>query len=107
MIADGSELSARDIRGSGPAQSGPDFTSGSRPWRRRPAPRSPRSSSAFPDTGQYGIGSEKSSGSGSPRVLLAAGEGIDQTAFGSIWFYFEQELGIAGHPGQSGGHRGC
>ena len=50
--------------------------------------------SAFPDTGQYGIGSEEVVGLRVPRVLLAAGEGIDQTSFGSIWFYFERELGL-------------
>jgi hypothetical protein len=50
--------------------------------------------SAFPDSGQYGPGSQTVVGLKAPRVLLAAGEGIDQTAFGAIWFYFERELGI-------------
>jgi hypothetical protein len=50
--------------------------------------------SAFPDTGQIGVGSEEVIALRSPRVLLAAGEGIDQTAFGAVWFYFERELGI-------------
>jgi hypothetical protein len=50
--------------------------------------------SAFPDTGQYGIGSEEVVGLKAPRVLLAAGEGIEQTSFGSIWFYFEREMGM-------------
>jgi hypothetical protein len=48
--------------------------------------------SAFPDSGQYGVGSETVLAIQAPKVLLAAGEGIDQTAFGAIWFYFEREL---------------
>jgi hypothetical protein len=50
--------------------------------------------SAFPDTGQYGIGSETVQALKAPRILLAAGEGIDQTAFGAIWFYLEREVGV-------------
>jgi hypothetical protein len=50
--------------------------------------------SAFPDSGQFGIGSETVVAVRAPRILLAAGEGIDQTAFGSVWFYFDRELGI-------------
>ncbi len=50
--------------------------------------------SAFPDTGQIGVGSEEVVSLKSPRILLAAGDGIDQTAFGSVWFYFERELGV-------------
>jgi hypothetical protein len=48
--------------------------------------------SAFPDSGQFGVGSETVVAIKAPKVLLAAGEGIDQTAFGAIWFYFEDEL---------------
>ncbi len=50
--------------------------------------------SAFPDSGQYGVGSETIEALHAPRILLAAGEGVDQTAFGALWFYFERELGI-------------
>jgi hypothetical protein len=50
--------------------------------------------SAFPDSGQVGVGSESVVPLKSPRILLAAGDGIDQTAFGSVWFYFERDLGI-------------
>jgi hypothetical protein len=50
--------------------------------------------SAFPDSGQYGVGSETVVAVKAPRVLLAAGEGIDQTAFGAVWFYFDHELGV-------------
>lgn len=50
--------------------------------------------SAFPDTGQFGVGSETVMTLRAPRILLAAGDGVDQTSFGALWFYFEQELGI-------------
>ena len=50
--------------------------------------------SAFPDTGQVGVGSEEVVSLKSPRIILAAGDGVDQTAFGAVWFYFERELGI-------------
>ncbi|HSB52992.1 MAG TPA: hypothetical protein VLD58_01490, partial [Gemmatimonadales bacterium] len=50
--------------------------------------------SAFADTGQVGVGSEEVVALKSPRILLAAGDGVDQTAFGAVWFYFERELGI-------------
>ncbi len=50
--------------------------------------------SAFPDTGQVGVGSEEVVSLKNPRILLAAGDGIDQTAFGAVWFYFERDLGV-------------
>ncbi|MEO8138741.1 MAG: M14 family metallopeptidase [Gemmatimonadota bacterium] len=50
--------------------------------------------SAFPDSGQFGIGSETVVAVRAPRILLAAGDGVDQTAFGAVWFYFDRELGI-------------
>jgi hypothetical protein len=48
--------------------------------------------SAFADTGQVGVGSESVVSLKTPRILLAAGDGIDQTTFGDFWFYFEREL---------------
>ena len=50
--------------------------------------------SAYPDTGQFGIGSEGVVALKPPRILLAAGDGIDQTSFGAIWFYLEREIGV-------------
>ncbi len=50
--------------------------------------------SAFPDSGQGGVGSETVMSLHIPRVLLAAGDGVDQTAFGAVWFYLEKELGL-------------
>ncbi len=51
--------------------------------------------SAFPDTGQFGVGSETVRALKPPRILLAAGDGVDQTAFGALWFYLERELGLS------------
>jgi hypothetical protein len=48
--------------------------------------------SAFPDTGQAGVGSESVVSLKPPRILLAADDGIDQTTFGDFWYYFEREL---------------
>jgi hypothetical protein len=50
--------------------------------------------SAFPDSGDAGVGSESVQAVNRPRVLLAAGDGIDQTAFGAVWFYLEREVGM-------------
>ncbi len=50
--------------------------------------------SAFPDTGGVGVGSESVAAVHPPKILLAAGDGIEQTAFGAVWYYFERELGF-------------
>jgi zinc carboxypeptidase len=50
--------------------------------------------SAFPDTGLVGTGSGLVTNLKPPHVLLAAGDGIDQTAFGAIWFYLDRDVGI-------------
>jgi len=50
--------------------------------------------SAFPDSGGVGVGSESVAAIHAPKILLAAGDGVDQTAFGAVWFYFERELGF-------------
>ena len=49
-------------------------------------------SSAFPDSGQAGIGSEVVRTVQQPRILVAAGDGVSQTAFGDVWQYLEREL---------------
>jgi hypothetical protein len=54
--------------------------------------------SAYPDSGQYGVGSAEVVAIKAPRVLLAGGEGIDQSAFGAVWFYFERELKVSVTP---------
>ena len=48
--------------------------------------------SAFPDSGQVGIGSGSVSTVYRPRILVAAGDGVSQTSFGDVWQYLEKEL---------------
>ncbi len=48
--------------------------------------------SAFPDQGPTGVGSESVRPLRAPRILLAAGDGVAQTSFGSAWFWLEREL---------------
>jgi hypothetical protein len=48
--------------------------------------------SAFPDSGQAGIGGETIRPVRPPRILVAAGDGVSHTAFGDIWQYLEREL---------------
>ena len=47
--------------------------------------------SAFGATG-VGVGSESVRPLRKPRILLAAGDGVATTTFGSIWYYIEREL---------------
>ncbi len=54
--------------------------------------------SAFADTGQAGVGSQSVVAVRHPRILLAAGRGVDQAGFGDVWFYLERELGLAVTP---------
>lgn len=49
-------------------------------------------SSAFPDAGQVGIGSDAVRTVSAPKILVAAGDGVSQTAFGDVWQYLEREL---------------
>ena len=48
--------------------------------------------SAFPDSGNTGVGSESVGSLHAPKILLAAGDGVDQTSFGDFWYYIEREL---------------
>ncbi len=48
--------------------------------------------SAFPDSGAVGVGSNYIRLVRNPRVLVAAGSGISQTSFGSLWHYLDTEL---------------
>src|SRR5258705_13533174 len=54
--------------------------------------------SGFPESGQTGVGSEAVFPLHTPKILVAAGEGIGQTNFGDAWFYLERELGLAVTP---------
>jgi hypothetical protein len=48
--------------------------------------------SAFPDSGQVGVGSTSVRPIYKPRVLVATGDGVSQTSYGSLWYFLEREL---------------
>jgi len=48
--------------------------------------------SAYPDSGQVGVGSRAVWPVFRPRVLVAAGDGVGQTSYGSLWYFMEREL---------------
>lgn len=48
--------------------------------------------SAFPDSGQFGIGSESVRPTFAPRILVASGDGIGATSYGALWYWLEREL---------------
>jgi hypothetical protein len=48
--------------------------------------------SAFSDSGPVGIGSGAVRPVHRPRVLVAAGDGVSQTSYGSLWHFLEREL---------------
>jgi hypothetical protein len=48
--------------------------------------------SAFPDSGQVGVGSRSVEPVFRPRILVAMGPGISQTSYGATWHFLEQEL---------------
>ena len=48
--------------------------------------------SAFPDSGQNGIGSDNVDPVFRPRIAIAAGSGIPVTSYGTLWHFLEQEL---------------
>jgi hypothetical protein len=50
--------------------------------------------SGYTDSAQYGIGSPPISGLTVPRIALVGGEGIDQTAYGHIWWTLEHRYGV-------------
>ncbi|HRP08249.1 MAG TPA: M14 family zinc carboxypeptidase, partial [Gemmatimonadales bacterium] len=48
--------------------------------------------SARADSGRSGIGSGAVRVVNAPKILVAAGDGVSQTAFGDVWQYLEREL---------------
>jgi hypothetical protein len=48
--------------------------------------------SAYPDSGQVGIGSTAVRPVFRPRVLVATGDGVGQTSYGALWYFLEREL---------------
>ncbi|CAN5715891.1 M14 family zinc carboxypeptidase [soil metagenome] len=51
-------------------------------------------SSAFAESGQFGIGSEPVQDLQAPRVALVGDEGISQTSYGAVWWSLEQRYGV-------------
>jgi hypothetical protein len=48
--------------------------------------------SAFPDSGQIGIGANAVDPVFQPKILVAAGDAISVTSYGALWHYLDQEL---------------
>jgi hypothetical protein len=49
---------------------------------------------AFPDTGDAGIGSSSVLSLSPPKILVAAGDGIYETSYGWLWHYLARELKV-------------
>ena len=47
---------------------------------------------AFPDTGDVGIGSGEVVSLRAPKILVAAGDGISETSYGWLWHFLSREL---------------
>ena len=48
--------------------------------------------SAFPDTGDIGIGSGDVWALQKPTILVAAGDGVSETSYGWLWYFLDKEL---------------
>jgi hypothetical protein len=49
--------------------------------------------SAFADTGDVGIGSGDVWALHAPKILVAVGDGVSETSYGSLWHFLTRELG--------------
>ncbi len=49
--------------------------------------------SAYPDSGQVGVGSQSVDPVFQPRIAVAAGRGVSTTGYGALWYFLEAELG--------------
>ena len=49
---------------------------------------------AFPDTGDAGIGSEDVAALHAPTILVGVGDGIYETSYGWLWHYLTRELNV-------------
>lgn len=49
---------------------------------------------AFPESAQYGTGSEATRAVQAPKLAIVADQGVDQTAYGALWWAFERRYGI-------------
>jgi hypothetical protein len=50
--------------------------------------------SAYPDTAAVGIGSDDIVGLRAPKLVVAAGEGVDQESYGAVWHYLANDLHV-------------
>ena len=50
--------------------------------------------SAFPDSVDFGIGSDQVSALQAPKILVAAGDGIYETSYGWLWYFLAKELQV-------------
>ncbi|MEO7646610.1 MAG: M14 family zinc carboxypeptidase, partial [Gemmatimonadaceae bacterium] len=49
---------------------------------------------AFAESGQFGIGSESVRDLAAPRVALVGNEGVSQTSYGAVWWSLEHRYGV-------------
>jgi len=49
--------------------------------------------SAFADSGNVGTGSDPITSLQTPKILVAAGDGIVETSYGWVWYFLQQDLG--------------
>jgi hypothetical protein len=54
--------------------------------------------SAFPDSVDWGIGSDEVFALQAPKILVAAGDGISETSYGWLWYYLAKELQVSFTP---------
>jgi hypothetical protein len=54
--------------------------------------------SAFPDSGDLGIGSDEVFALHAPTILVAAGDGISETSYGWLWYFLARELNASFTP---------
>ena len=53
---------------------------------------------AFPDSVDYGVGSDEVIALHAPRILVAAGDGIWETSYGWLWYFLARELNASFTP---------
>lgn len=53
---------------------------------------------AFPDSVDYGVGSDEVIALHPPRILVAAGDGIWETSYGWLWYFLAKELNASFTP---------
>ena len=54
--------------------------------------------SAYPDTIAAGVGSDDVVSLHAPRIVVAAGDGVDQESYGTVWQFLANDLGVGFTP---------